>query len=266
VRPAEWWAERVAAYFSEALLVPWPDKAVCVITTWRPNAEALRACQNAIKAQATKRKFTRRWDRLSNRVRLFLNPPETRAGLLASLDGKRVAIVGNALSLAERTFGAEIESHDLVVRFNGACLPHRRSHGVRADWIATGISFDPAIAEAQNARTILWMSPNHKNLPPWMTMRRTGHFYLHARSDHQDLARRIGSSRPTTGAMMIDLALRNPNVKTVSLYGFDFFATPSFSGHHTAETAPHEFNREKAFIEALAARDPRLSLRALGSG
>ena len=60
--------------------------------------------------------------------------------------------------------------------------------------------------------------------------------------------------------MMIDLLARSPAAK-ITLYGFDFFTSLSLSGSRTAAQVPHDFAAERAFVDALLARDPRFSLR-----
>ncbi|MBS0565700.1 MAG: hypothetical protein JSR87_14890, partial [Proteobacteria bacterium] len=42
---------------------------------------------------------------------------------------------------------------------------------------------------------------------------------------------------------------------------FDFFASLSLTGSRSAAQVPHDFTAERAFVEALAARDGRVSLR-----
>jgi hypothetical protein len=49
-------------------------------------------------------------------------------------EGKTVALIGNAMSLFEKTYGEEIDSHDVVVRLNKAAMLYDRmsaekSHG-----------------------------------------------------------------------------------------------------------------------------------------
>lgn len=262
VRPPEWWAERLTRHFGEAHRVPTLVSTACAYTTWRPSEASVRAVEELGRREVHRRGQQRRMARMKNALRLMVRPSLTRQALISQLDGKSVAIVGNAQSLSSKGLGAEIDAHDVVIRFNGGPIPHTHSHGKRTDWMATGIPFTASTARTRGVKTVLWLSPNRKNLAQWMVRRKDTEFYLHPAAEHERLAQAIGSQRPSSGAVMIDLVMSNPNVRKVTLYGFDFFASQSFSGSHTAATAPHDFAKEKAFVTDLAARDPRLVLPA----
>lgn len=180
-----------------------------------------------------------------------------QADLLAALEGRSVALVGNARALAEGAQGAQIDSHDLVIRMNRAPMPSALSHGTRADWLALGLR----LTEAERARLapsrILWMPAKRWRLD-WRSATSAG-FYMHPRADIAALAARLGA-KPTTGALMIDLLLRS-RLRALDLYGFDFFASLSLSGHRAAKDVPHDFAAEAAWVAALAEADPRLSRR-----
>jgi hypothetical protein len=60
--------------------------------------------------------------------------------------------------------------------------------------------------------------------------------------------------------MVIDLLARS-EAREVVLHGFDFFASLSLSGGRTARDVPHDFGAERAWVEALLARDARFRLR-----
>lgn len=51
--------------------------------------------------------------------------------------GRRVAVVGNAASLARKSYGADIDGHDVVVRMNRAAplfgMPNPEAYGARTD-------------------------------------------------------------------------------------------------------------------------------------
>ena len=260
VRPCAWWRALVERHFGQAFASPLDLEEACVVTTWTPSAEALAAFNRRIAAARWRKRATRRWRRLVNAARLMRRPALNEADLRALLDGKSVAIVGNALSLAQRDYGAEIDAHDLVVRFNAARIPQARSHGWRTDWIATGIPLSQDAAVLRGAAQILWMAPNRKNIPTWMPAW-PGGFYLHAREAHDALGEEIGAPRPSTGAMLVDLVMRAPGLRRASMFGFDFFTTLSVSPGHTAASAPHDFAKEKVFMRALAERDARLTIR-----
>lgn len=177
-----------------------------------------------------------------------------RPALLAALSGRHVALVGNARALAATDHGARIDAADLVIRINRAPLPDPRSHGTRTDWLALATRLPDADRARLDPGRVLWMSPKRKRLD-WTTARSPG-FYLHPQEDIDRLRDRLGA-KPTTGAMMIDLCLRG-DPASVTLYGFDFFASLSLSGRRAATDVPHDFAAEAAWVADLMRQDARL--------
>ncbi|MEZ5731998.1 MAG: glycosyltransferase family 29 protein [Paracoccaceae bacterium] len=184
---------------------------------------------------------------------------DTQHALLSGLAGKRLALVGNARSLAERDEGVMIDTADLVIRINRAPMPAARSHGTRCDWLALATTIPAADLARLNPSRLLWMSHKRKRLS-WAAARRPG-FYLHPLADWRALGDRLGAP-PTTGLMMIDLLMR-AEIAGLALHGFDFFASLSLTGSRRADQVPHDFAAERNFVMALADRDPRLQLRGI---
>ncbi|WP_101341042.1 glycosyltransferase family 29 protein [Cereibacter azotoformans] len=177
--------------------------------------------------------------------------------LLARFATERIALVGNARSLTGASFGDEIDAADLVIRLNRAPMPSTQSHGTRTDALALATSLPREALEGLAPHLTLWMSHKRKRLP-WHVASRRG-FYLHPLSDYGDLRRRLGAP-PSTGLMMIDLLARS-RAASVTLYGFDFFASLSLTGSRTAAQVPHDFAAEGRFVQALLETDPRFALR-----
>ncbi|MFN4101246.1 MAG: glycosyltransferase family 29 protein [Pararhodobacter sp.] len=180
-----------------------------------------------------------------------------QAELLASLAGKSVAIVGNARSLSDRREGAAIDAADLVIRINRAPMPAPESHGTRTDILALATSLPPADLARLSPGRILWMSHKRKRLA--YDVATTPGFHLHPLEDWRRLRATLGAP-PTTGLMLIDLAARS-TAASIALHGFDFFTSQSLSGRRRADQTPHDFPAERAFTEALMARDPRVTLQ-----
>lgn len=179
-----------------------------------------------------------------------------RESLLAELAGKRVALIGNARSLATQTHGAEIDAADLVIRINRAPMPDPVSHGTRTDWLALATSIGADDLRRIGPKRILWMSHKRKRLS-WRVATSPG-FYLHLLTDYQRLRQTL-KAPPTTGAMLIDLCAAS-DLAALRLYGFDFFQSLSLTGSRSADQVPHDFSAERAFVEALVARDARITL------
>lgn len=176
--------------------------------------------------------------------------------LFAELSGRSVALVGNARSLAEAGHGAAIDAADLVVRINRAPMPDARSHGARTDWLALATSISAQDLARIRPERILWMSHKRKRLS-WQVATSRG-FYLYPLDDYARMKAALGAP-PTTGVLMIDL-LAASGLASLTLYGFDFFASLSLTGRRTAAEVPHDFAAEKAYVEALMVRDGRISL------
>lgn len=177
-----------------------------------------------------------------------------QGNLLADLEGLRVALVGNARALAGSRQGAAIDAADLVIRINRAPMPDPVSHGTRTDWLALAARLSDDDRARIAPQRILWMSPKRKRLD-WRSASGAG-FYLHPLGDYHALKDRLAAP-PTTGAMMIDLLLRS-RLASLTLHGFDFFASQSLSGSRTAEQVPHDFGSEAAWVADLTRRDARL--------
>ena len=177
--------------------------------------------------------------------------------LADALADKHIALVGNARALAETDFGARIDAADLVIRINRAPMPAARSHGSRTDWLALATRLGTADRLRIAPRRILWMSPKRKRLD-YATATSPG-FYLHPLADYTALRAQLNAP-PTTGAMLIDLMAR-ADLTSLTLYGFDFFASLSLSGRRSADHVPHDFASEADWAAALMARDSRITLR-----
>ena len=175
--------------------------------------------------------------------------------VMAQMAG-RIVLVGNARSLAASSHGAEIDAADLVIRVNRAPMPAALSHGGRTDVLALATSLDAPTLARLNPRLILWMSHKRKRLP-WAVASHPG-FALPPLTDFERL-KAVLNAPPTTGLMMIDLLSRSAATR-FTLYGFDFFASQSLTGSRTAANVPHDFAAERAFVQALIARDPRFIL------
>lgn len=184
-----------------------------------------------------------------------------QSDLLDALNGKSVALVGNARALAQSDQGADIDAADVVIRINRAPMPEARSHGTRTDWLALAVRLSDEDLDKIAPRRTLWMSPKRKRLRHRIA---TGDgFYLHPLADYEALRDRLAAP-PTTGAMMIDLLLRS-DLSSLTLYGFDFFASQSLSGSRTAQQVPHDFSAEAAWVADMQRRDPRLRVIRPGS-
>lgn len=174
------------------------------------------------------------------------------------VEGQTVALVGNARSLAEGRHGAGIDAADVVIRINRAPMPSAASHGTRTDVLALATSIPRADLDRIQPRRIWWMSHKRKRLP-WSVATSPG-FHMPGLGLFSALRASLGAP-PTTGLMLIDW-LSLSGAAQVSLYGFDFFASLSLSGSRTAAQVPHDFGSERAYVEALMARDPRFRLIA----
>lgn len=182
-----------------------------------------------------------------------------QSSLLDALDGKSVALVGNARALANAEHGAAIDQSQITIRINRAPLPSAGSHGSRTDWLALATSLPKQHQSRLNPGRLLWMSHKRKRLS-YATATSRG-FYLHPLEDWRTQGHILGAP-PSTGAMMIDLLARS-TLKSADLYGFDFFASKSLSGHRDAAQVPHDFEAEANWVRALIARDKRFTLHPL---
>ncbi len=180
----------------------------------------------------------------------------TPTQLQIDLQGKSIAIVGNARSLSARGFGSAIDAADIVIRMHAAPLVTSLSHGSKTDWLALAMPVPEKTICDRSPKRLLWMAKKRKRLR-WRFARRKG-FYLHPVPEWERMQDTLGAP-PTTGVMLIDLVARS-NAGKIDLYGFDFFASLSLSGRRRADQVPHNFAAEKAFVETLISNDKRVML------
>ncbi len=172
------------------------------------------------------------------------------------LQGKNIAIVGNARSLSARGFGPAIDEADIVIRMHAAPLVSTLSHGIKTDWLALAMPVPEKTICERSPKRLLWMAKKRKRVR-WRFARRQG-FYLHPVLEWDRMHHELGAP-PTTGVMLIDLVARSRADK-IDLYGFDFFTSLSLSGRRNADQVPHDFAAEKAFVKTLMGHDKRVTL------
>lgn len=170
------------------------------------------------------------------------------------LFNKKIALVGNAVSLLQKEYGKDIDNHDIVCRINKGPLlcnqMYKKSHGMRTDILFYG---NPAIISetiCNLSNEIIYilthLKYNDKKHPD-------GNLYKISQSQYNkfkfDSGYKEKGKWPSCGLIAI-LLLVELNPKFVSIYGFDWKETPTFYDDKTKENEfRHDFELEKNLIK-----------------
>jgi hypothetical protein len=172
----------------------------------------------------------------------------------------RVAVVGNAQSLFDKSYGKEIDAHDFVIRMNRAAQLYEtkkewnKSHGTKTDmWCVWRWDEYEAIdiCLPEYVMTMAFWAET----PPSVT----GETYVQTVPKNglmkypepfiQHLQRDSGIGNPSTGLMVLDWLSYTPDIE-VNVYGFDWKETPTWSdsdrGINTYDF-DHQFIKEKQY-------------------
>lgn len=151
------------------------------------------------------------------------------------IDGKSVAIVGNAKSLFGKKQGEEIDNHDFIIRFNKGFLYKPVDQGHKTNLLILACLITPEEIEGFNPQFVINRSSSWKN--KGLTL---------ANTERMIMKELIGK-QPSSGYIAIDICLHF-NAKHIDLYGFDFGATPTFYNAPNYKV-PHDYDKEKELLQ-----------------
>jgi hypothetical protein len=177
-------------------------------------------------------------------TRLCLSALKERIPLDILIRNKTVAVVGNSQSLLNSNYGSDIDKHDIIIRFNKPAtilLPdvessHGTKFGIWAFW-SVGAFYNAFINEMPSLNGPLKDKSIHK-----IQISTNGHteltreyisytmphrLYSSLKSNLQNMSNEY-SITPSAGIAVLDW-LRYCQPSSVSVYGFDFKKTPTFS-------------------------------------
>lgn len=258
VRPPEWWNDLLRRHFSKADFMRSQRESEFVWTNFKVSKTARKKIDRLAVTPSFRRELERFVSRAKLAGRVLKGNCVRREELLSALEGKAVAVVGNARSLDRGSHGRDIDAHDIVIRFNRVPIVSTISHGQRTTWVATGVPISPQRMASLGATHVLWLSRYRRKIPSETAG--IDRLYLHPSREIDVLAKRSGVARPTTGLTAIDF-LCSSEARKITLFGFDFYQSQSSSSHQTIETAPHQFDKEEVFVRSLAEKDARFEFR-----
>ena len=166
---------------------------------------------------------------------------------IASLiSGQSVAVVGNAKSLLTTTFGSDIDAHDIIIRLNKGFVTQPSAQGTRTDMVGLTpeLSEDETIARFEPSYFLMLIPKmRHYRLFGKDAVRNT--LFYNFRYWLAD--RNLIGRRPSSGFMAISWMVRLSLAKSITLYGFDFGATPTYYNPEGYKT-PHNYDREREIV------------------
>jgi hypothetical protein len=181
-------------------------------------------------------------------------------------EGKTVALVGNAQSLFNKEYGAEIDNHEVVVRLNKAAMLYTEFEAEKTHGKKTNV-------------WIFWNAGEYKSQfvkHPHVKKMHAGHqARFDANLKHVDftypnipnyelLRRKSGNhNNPTTGFIAIDW-ITSCSPKSLDIYGFDWKDTPTFTDPRRIRDkgCPHDFETERKYIRDNILTLPYVRLRS----
>ncbi|MGV6838812.1 MAG: glycosyltransferase family 29 protein [Planktomarina sp.] len=168
----------------------------------------------------------------------------------AFVEGKSVAIVGNATALLDTNQGQQIDGHDIVIRINKGFVKSPQAQGARTDIL----TLDPEVTEQEiedhfNPQMLLFLLAKLRHVRifrPHNIKKLCFYPYRFWLSDRNKIGR-----RPSSGYMITSYVLRVEAARSITLYGFDFGATGTFYNPEGYKT-PHDFAKEAKIIRSWA--------------
>lgn len=171
------------------------------------------------------------------------------------VEGRQVAIVGNARSLAEKKSGDAIDEHEVVVRINRGPILSSGANGSKTTVLAASVCLPSGIFDNRGAKLLLWLTPKKRNFPVWLIKRKCA-AAVYPSFLYRRLRAQLGA-RPSSGLMALHCILACKPA-SVTLFGFDGFASASLSGAMTADESPHDFGKELKYLIELERNDSRI--------
>lgn len=162
----------------------------------------------------------------------YMNIP----GIKDFIKGKRVAIVGNALSIFDKQNGILIDSYDIIIRFNYGFIKNPESQGTKTDIHILAVNLKPEEYNLLNAKFRLNRSRICHN--PCRTI---------LWADRKRLMNNF--KQASSGFIAIDLCLSS-KASEIALFGFDFNKTMTFYNSPTYQPL-HDFAKEEDYVKIL---------------
>lgn len=174
-----------------------------------------------------------------------------------------IALIGNAQSLFDRSYGAEIDGHDVIARMNRAAILFTRHFDFRTHGSRTDMWFMWRNKEYETVNIL--KPPFSMQMTYWEELDdESVHLYSAAR--YAQLQHELGAV-PSTGVMVLDF-LESLDYEKISVYGFDWKATPTFTDPKretdkmlNGTGALHDFYAEKRYCQARFISNPRFNFR-----
>jgi len=153
------------------------------------------------------------------------------------IEGKSVAIIGNARSLFDKEYGEAIDGHDFVIRFNKGFITKPESQGTKTSFLILACPMEKEQIDSFNAEFVAnrSASSSYGNKVP----------YTLGNQERNDMKNYIGA-QPSTGFMAIDISLAF-GAKSIDLYGFDWEKTPTFYNPDGYKTL-HNYQKEQEIL------------------
>ncbi|MEO7099594.1 MAG: glycosyltransferase family 29 protein [Luteolibacter sp.] len=171
-------------------------------------------------------------------------------------EGRRIALVGNAQSIFGKNHGAEIDAHDVVMRFNYGEIKSPRDQGSRTDVYGLSdarITWD-YIETNFHPRVVVWLTP--KPLSEKLSEPNAIPLFRTPETVAEELSVKTSPGRPSSGLIASSLVLDKCGAASIDLYGFDFFETRTF--YHgirwrfwRKRRMPHVGSSERKVIESM---------------
>jgi len=165
-------------------------------------------------------------------------------------DNKSIAIIGNAKSLFDKTYGDEIDSHDVVIRINRGieiCTQpdNIKTHGKKVDVWCFNVynslkNFDDDMKNRlpQTYKRIqMNYDPNNRKFDASMP-----------REHYLEISEQCKGKNITTGLRMLHYITKF-NTKSVDIYGFDWKETPTYYNNKSFkdDIRNHDYIKEKDY-------------------
>lgn len=173
------------------------------------------------------------------------------------IDGKSVALIGNATALLTSGAGPAIDSHDCVVRFNYGFVKTPQNQGSRTDLVVASGSIKPnLLAAGFQGVQLIWVTGRRYRMRSGF-LRRIDELAIVPIDRARTLGEQLGGALPSSGLVMIWTIRTLFSPASITLYGFDWKRTPS---HYTHLMGPHDWAAEAALVARWEEEDSRLTI------